>query len=251
MVVPGFYFGPNFFNLIFTGARGTSHIRLEGTNREHIQLLCEFVHRISKPSPEIVDPNIVRRLALNTVQGSGSDVTLRTKTYPGCKVMSLGSAIGRRTTIFETSDPEVPVIKEQYPSVEFEILELVSKIPGVVWLQDYDEYRPNSENTTVVGCTIGKQPRYKVHLALRDKSVPIMERKTVEQFLIRLYDMLEVAEYLYLLGYLHRDYSLNNVLFRKPEVRKECEGSNFYSATYLLGRGEDRLETEVQTEIMS
>ena len=257
VVVPGFYFGPKIFNLIFTGVSGTCHTRLQWTNRDHIKLLCEFVHRIFKPSPEMVDPNIVRVLAPHTVQRSGRDffdVTLKTKTYFGCEIMSLGNPMGRRTTIFETDDPKVPVIKEQYlvtPSVEFEILEVVSKIPGVVRLEDYDEYRPNSEGKMVVGCTIGEESRYKVRLALRDKGEPIMESKTVEQFLIRLYDMLEVAECLYVLGYLHRDYSLHNVLFREPKVgeepeyRKEWEESNFCSAKYLLGKGENRFETEV------
>ena len=82
-------------------------------------------------------------------------------------------------------------------------------------------------------------------MTLRDKGVSIEESETLRQFLIRLYDMLEVAECLYLLGLLHRDYSLGNVLFRKSEVREEWQGSTFCSARHLLDPDVDRLATEV------
>ena len=243
VVVPGFFFSPTVFNLIFTGATGTCHTLLEWENPEHLQLLFEFVHRIFKPSPEMLDPNIVR----NT--DDTFDVTLKNETYCKCKTLSLGSPLGRRTTIFETGDPGVPVIKEQYltsPSVEHDILKRVLSVPGVIRLKDYEEYRPKEQSEgATVGCTIRGTPRYKVRLALRDKGVSIKESKTLKQFLIRLYDTLEVAECLYLLGFLHRDYSLSNVLFHTPEVREEWQGSTFCSAKHLLDPDVDRFATEV------
>ena len=245
VIVPGFFFTPTGFNLIFTGATGACHTLLEWENPEHLQLLIEFVHRIFKPNPEMLDPNIVR----NT--DDTFDVTLKKETYRKCKTLSLGSPLGRRTTIFETSDPRVPVIKEQYlmsPSVEYEILRHLTllNVPGVVRLKDYEEYRPeNQSGVSTVGCTIGETPRYKVRLTLRDKGVSIKESETLKQFLIRLYDTLEVAECLYLLGFLHRDYSLNNVLFHTPEAREEWQGSTFCSARHLLDPDVDRFATEV------
>jgi hypothetical protein len=240
VVVPGFFFGPKTFNLIFTGVTGTCHTLLEWKNPDHIQLLFEFVRRIFEPSPEMLDPNIVR----NT--DDTFDVTLKENKYPKCKILSLTRPVERRTTIFETSDPDVPVIKEQYltsRSVEYDILGQVSNVPGVVQLEDYEEYRPEDQST--VGCTIGERPRYKVRLALRDKGVSIKESKTLKQFLIWLYDTLEVAECLHELKVLHRDYSLNNVLSREPTVREEWKDLTFCSARHLLDPDVDRLETGV------
>ena len=81
-------------------------------------------------------------------------------------------------------------------------------------------------------------------MTLRDKGVPIVESETLKQFLIRLYDTLEVAEYLYRAGVLHRDYSLNNVLFREHVDEGEREGSTFCSARHLLDPDVGRLATE-------
>jgi len=239
VIVPGFYFGPSSFSLIFTGASGVCRTELKWKNRDHLQLLCDFVERIFNPSPEMVDPNIVR----NT--DDTFDVTLKTKTYPRCKIMSLGRAIGRRTTIFTTGDPDVPIIKEQYlisQSPEPEFLKCAHGVPGVVRLHDYQEYRTGD---SVVGCTIGGKPRYKIRLALKDKGVSIKESETPELFLTRLYDMLETAECLYRMGVLHRDYSLNNVLFREPTVTEEKHDPTFCSAMHLLDPSEDRLVTEM------
>lgn len=105
VIVPGFFFGPTVFNLIFTSATGTCHTLLEWKNPDHLQLLFEFVHRIFKPNPEMLDPNIAR----NT--DDTFDVTLRTETYCKCKTLSLGSPVERHTTIFETSDPGVPSLR--------------------------------------------------------------------------------------------------------------------------------------------
>ena len=48
-----------------------------------------------------------------------------------------------------------------------------------------------------------------------------------------------------MLGLLHRDYSLNNVLFREPVVLEEWRKSTFCSARHLLDPLLDPLETEV------
>jgi len=226
VIVPGFYFGPEGFSLIFTGASGTCHTELEWTNRDHLQLLCDFVERIFKPSPQMIDPHIVR----NT--DDTFDVTLKTKTYPRCKILSLGRALGRRTTIFTTGDPDAPIIKEQYltsPSPEARILEEVGGVPDVFGLLDHEEYRTGE---LVVGCTIGKKPRFKIRLALRDKGTSIKESQTPEEFLILMYDLLEVAECLHEKDVLHRDWSPNNVLFREPRHKGTARLDLLFGRTF-------------------
>ena len=119
VVVPEFYFGTKVFNLIFTSASASCNTKLEWGNRDHLQLLYDFVGCILTPSLGMVDPNIVRNTN-DTV-----DVVLKAKTYHRCKIKSFGEPIGRRTTVFETSDPDAPIIKEQYlvpPSTQVEIL---------------------------------------------------------------------------------------------------------------------------------
>lgn len=96
-----------------------------------------------------------------------------------------------------------------------------------------------------MGCIIGREPRHKLRLALGDNGVSIGESETVAKFLIRLYGSIEVAECLYLEGLLHRDHSLNNVLFRGARIAEELRESPFCSARYLLKPSENRLETEV------
>jgi hypothetical protein len=205
VVVPGFFFAPKYFHLIFTGATGTCHTKLSWRNNEHLQLLSQFIERVFAPSADMCDENIVR----NT--DDTFDIGLKSEHYSGCKTLFLGRPIGRRTTIFQTDDPKVPIIKEQYltsSSVEPAILERVSKVPGVVRLKDHEEYRPPGESQvnsqgTSVGCTIRGKPRYKIRMALKDKGVSIAESETLKQLLIRLYDTLEIAEHFYKLGVLH------------------------------------------------
>ena len=247
VVVPGFFFAPKYFFLIFTGATATCHTYLKWNNKEHLQLLSQFIERIFNPSSDMCDNNIVR----NT--DGTFDIVLKSEKYSGCKPLFYGRPVGRRTTIFETNDPTVPVIKEQYltsSSVEPTILKQVSKVPGVIQLKDHEEYRPLGESQigsqeAPVGCTIKEKHRYKIRMTLRDRGVPIPESKTLKQLLIRLYDLLEIAEQLCRLGVLHRDYSPSNVLFREPEDGKEREAGDFCSARHLLDQAVERLATEV------
>ena len=239
VIVPGFFFSRRGFSLIFTGASGTCHTDLKWNDQEHLQLLCEFVDRIFFPSPDMIDPLIVR----NT--DDTFDISLKEKTYPRCKILFLGRAIGRRTTIFETNERAVPIIKEQYlmsPSPEAGLLKKLLGVPGVVRLHDHQEYRTGGQ---VIGCTIGEKPRYKTRLALKDKGEPIRESKTPEEFLERLYDVLETAQYCYEEGVLHRDFSINNVLFREPTITEESRNSTYCSVRHLLDPAQERIKTGI------
>ena len=238
VVVPGFFFSPAGVTLIFTGASGTCHTELEWTNDDHLQLLSDFVERVFKPSPDMIDPFIVRN-ANDTF-----NITLNGVLYDKCRISSLGRGFGRRTTIFNTNNLAVPVIKEQYlisRSPEADILGRVRGVPGVVQLHDHQEYR-NGEH--IVGCTIGERPRYKVRLALKDIGTPLQDSQTLEDFLIRLYDLLEISQCLYDKQVLHRDFSLNNLLFRNATFVEGSEDSIFCSARHLLDPTQDRLKTE-------
>ena len=239
VIVPGFFFSHRGFSLIFTGPSGTCHTDLKWNDQEHLRLLCDFVDRIFFPSPDMIDP-----LTIRNIDGT-FDIKLKEKTYPRCKILSLGRAIGRRTTIFETNERDVPIIKDQYlttPSPEARLLIKLLGVPGVVRLDDHQEYRIGEQ---VIGCTIGEKPRYKTRLALKDKGEPIRESKTPEEFLIRLYDVLETAEYCYKRKVLHRDLSINNVLFREPTITEESLNSAFCSVRHLLDPDQERIETGI------
>jgi hypothetical protein len=110
VVVPGFYFDSKGFSLIFTGASGTCHTELKWTDLDHLQLLCDFVECIFDPTPSMVDPNITRN------DKGTFDVKLKNEVHTGCKILFVGRPIGRRTTVFSTTDPDIPIIKEQYLS---------------------------------------------------------------------------------------------------------------------------------------
>jgi serine/threonine protein kinase len=238
VIVPGFFFSPQGFSLIFTGASGTCHTDLKWNENDHLRLLCEFVDRIFLPSPEMVNPLTTRHT------DDSFDLTLKDKTYPRCKLLSLGRAIGRRTTVFETNDHIVPIIKDQYlkaPSPEAEILEKIRGVPGVVRRHDHQDYRSGEQ---VIRCTIGEKPRFMIRLALMDKGNSLKESQTPEQFLCRAYDLLEIAEHIYEKKVLHRDLSLNNVLFRDPTATEESRKSTFCSVRHLLDPNQDRHETE-------
>jgi hypothetical protein len=184
----------------------------------------------------MVDPNITRN------DKDTFDVKLKNEVYTGCKILFVGRPIGRRTTVFSTTNPDIPIIKEQYLSShsnEPNILKKAEGIPGVVRLVEYEEYR---EEGKAVLSTIGKKPRWKIRLALGDRGVSIRDSETPEVFLIRLYDLLEVLECLHQRGMLHRDVSANNVLFRDGPVAYRKSRTTFCSARLLL---EERTTTDL------
>ena len=65
----------------FAGASGMCNTKLEWGNRDHLQLLYDFVGRIIDPSPGMVDPNIVR------VTNDTFGVMLKAKTYHRCEII--------------------------------------------------------------------------------------------------------------------------------------------------------------------
>lgn len=192
VVVPGFYFGEKQLSLILTGASGTCHVHLQWSMVADMELLGKFVYCIIKPRQSMVDPTMTRN------PNGTFNIIINRKQYNDCELLWFGRPIGRRTTIFLTGDPEVPIIKEQYThnaSVEarnVKIMHEACKAPGIIRINDHQEFR---EGDTVIACTIATsfdgKARFKTRLALEGLGTPIMETETPYDFLTRLYDLLE------------------------------------------------------------
>jgi hypothetical protein len=190
--VPGFYFGLKQLSLILTGASGTCHVDLQWNSLADMQLLRNFVYCIMQPGQNMVDPTMTRN------PNGTFNFDINGKAYNHCEPLWFGRPIGRRTTIFLTGDPQVPIIKEQYmhnPSAEIKNLKIIHKTggaSGIVRANDHQEFR---EGDMVIACTIatsfGGKARFKSRLALEGLGTPITETRTPYEFLTRLYDLLE------------------------------------------------------------
>ncbi|KIM22937.1 hypothetical protein M408DRAFT_28288 [Serendipita vermifera MAFF 305830] len=225
VVVLSFYIRHTGFYLILTGASGACRTtKLSWTNSNHIELLCDFIYRILKPSANMIDPTITRN------HDCDFDIKLNESHYSGCRLKWLGSAIGRRTTIFLTQVPTVPIIKEQYllePLDEVGIINEIHEngpIPGVVQVHDHQELR---EGDLAVVCSIDiEEKRHKVRLSLKESGIPFMDIQTPYEVLVATYDLLETTRCIYTnRGILHRDISKGNVLYRSEVPRVEREGT--------------------------
>jgi hypothetical protein len=183
VVVPGLHLSSSDFHLILTGPSGTCHTKLQWPDSLHIELLRDFIYRIINPSSNMIDPTTTRN------HDGTFTLKLHGKDYPGCRLKWLGQPIGRRTTIFDTKDQDVPIIKDQYLSelsVEAGLLKQIHEnhpIPGVVQVLD-------QADESKITCSIGKQ-RQKVRLGLKDVGIPFIDIQTPYGVLVVIYDLLE------------------------------------------------------------
>ncbi|KIM22938.1 hypothetical protein M408DRAFT_332617 [Serendipita vermifera MAFF 305830] len=226
VVVLGFYISHDSFILIITGASGTRcTTELSWTNVNHIQLLRDFIYRILKPSPHMVDPTITRN------RDGGFDIKLNGENYSGCRLELIGRPIGRRTTIFFTQDANAPIIKEQYLRDSFSEAAIINEIhengpiPGVIQVYDHQEFQ---EGDSAVVCSIDtERKRHKVRLALKESGTPFMDIQTPYEVLVATYDLLETTRCVYTnVDILHRDISKGNVLYRSAVSGKDKESES-------------------------
>lgn len=243
VVVLGFYIRQTGFYLILTGASGACRTtELSWTNFNHIELLRDFIYRIFKPGSHMVDPTIARN------RDGSFDIKLNENHYKGWRLKWLGRAIGRRTTIFFTHIPEVPIIKEQYLrdpcGHEASIINKIHQdgpVPGVIDVHAHQDFQ---EGDSKVVCSIGEE-RYKVRLALKGTGAPFMDIQTPYEVLVATYDLLETTRCLYAnAGILHRDISKGNVLYRKSVKEKQESDSDSITSDDMLVEKEEAPQEE-------
>jgi hypothetical protein len=201
--VLGIFLQKDGFRLAVSNACGVAYLNtVEWDHASAAPILYAWIYRLYNPFQDLDIDRIV----------SGPEITftIRTdgETHQSCKLTKVGTAFGRRTTIFEVPDTNF-VIKIQYIEKERRFLELkiLKKIheegpfPGVVRIKvpavtqseakevvvklDRRVKANNGEFKTV---TVTRQ---KTCLVMVDRGIPLMDAETPRDALIALYDLLE------------------------------------------------------------
>ncbi|PVF91262.1 hypothetical protein CPB86DRAFT_830672 [Serendipita vermifera] len=249
--VVGIFVNPQEFRPCISNACGVAYMRsIRWTSTSAPPILCAWIARIYEP---ILDPSIKR---INASKGGvGFNITHGDKSTDLYEITWVGTAFGRRTTVFETPSRDNLVIKYQYIELgrrfsEENILKIIhgqTVFPGVVRImsqpdESLKEYKIEAQMERGGAKGKGLEERKRTRLEMRDKAVPLMDAETPYAFLVALYDLLEVTRFLYRKrGVLHRDISDSNVRIRSQlEDYKEAEEiadfKDMHFATFLLRR---------------
>ncbi|PVF98016.1 hypothetical protein CPB86DRAFT_826005 [Serendipita vermifera] len=138
--VLGIYVHEKGFRLAVSNACGVANlVELSWNHQSAVQLLYGWIYRLYSPYK---DPKIAREIE------SEDNITFRIKVkgkkYMGCKLIKVGTAFGRRSTIFDVPGDEPLVIKYQYiaKNRRFAELSIISNIhekgpfPGIVRINE-------------------------------------------------------------------------------------------------------------------
>lgn len=111
-------------------------------------------------------------------------------TYKNCIIRRVGSAFGRRSTIFQNKQV---IIKEQYIQrgrrfMEGPILTKLRGFPGVVGVKSYEYVISEGSKITVKD---QKVERDKYRLVLQDRGNLLIEAENPQEVLMAVYDVLE------------------------------------------------------------
>ncbi|KIM24034.1 hypothetical protein M408DRAFT_49092, partial [Serendipita vermifera MAFF 305830] len=242
IAVLGIFVQKDSFRLTYTncfGAFSTPLMKWKGTGVTH--LLCAWIRKLYEPDVDrtitpSIDPD---SWPVFSVVISSQDNLV----YENCHLQNVNSSpFDRRTTIFKTKD-ESTVIKEQYIETGRRYLEgpILMKIhcngtfPGVVRSKSHGVVQSNNNDIVVNSCRDDIK-RMKTRVVLMDTAGSIMEAETPLDFLIAIYDLLEVTRFLYKKHkILHRDISSENVRLRRvSEVYNDSPDPDMCFASYLL-----------------
>jgi len=193
--VQGIYVDEDRFRLVVSDACGVFDTGyLDWKLRPFRLLLCAWIWRLYEP---VLDPSITinverkERITFNVKVPEVPDAE-----YLGCKIISAGTAFGRRTIVFECPKPKM-IIKEQYIETTRRFAEgpILAKIhengtfPGVVRLGSCGRVVGSNEEDLVVESN--ESVRRKTRVTLLDQAPSIMDAKTLRDALVAMYDLLE------------------------------------------------------------
>ncbi|KAJ3552342.1 hypothetical protein NM688_g4196 [Phlebia brevispora] len=156
------------------------------------------------------------------------DIHCGDRVYENCKILSVAHPWGRRTTVFEHErDGKKTIIKEYYRDGRrrFKEEDLLNQIhskgtmPGVIRHVFCEEVMTGDDTITTardeVALTSGRvEHQTKVRLVFPTVGQHLSQVSSLKELLMVFFDLVEVHRAILNTGIMHRDISLNNILFR-------------------------------------